>query len=42
MSGNTGYSLEAILEMMRAFGERNNRVSEIKWAITHATKEPLT
>src|SRR5258708_2394203 len=38
--GSEGYSLEVILEMMRTFGERHNRVSEIKWAIEYATEKP--
>jgi len=38
--GSEGYSLEVILEMMRTFGERHNRVNEIKWAIEYATEKP--
>ena len=33
-----GYSLNAILEMMRAFGEQNGRTEEMRWALKHATK----
>jgi hypothetical protein len=33
LSGIDGYSLEEILEMMREFGEKNQRTIEIKWAL---------
>ncbi len=36
--GSEGYSLEGILEMMQAFGERYKRVKEIKWAIESAQR----
>jgi len=36
--GTEGYSLQTILEMMREFGQRYNRVGMIKWAIDDAKK----
>jgi hypothetical protein len=36
-----GFSLEEILEMMRVFGEKNQRGTEMKWAVEQATKRPL-
>ena len=33
-----GYSLNDILQMMRAFGERNARTGEMRWALEQATK----
>jgi hypothetical protein len=39
--GSKGYSLEDILEMMRYFGEKHNRVNAIKWAIEFASYKPL-
>jgi hypothetical protein len=33
-----GYSLQDVLEMLRAFGEKNGRIGEMKWALEHATK----
>jgi hypothetical protein len=39
--GSEGYSLEGILEMMRVFGEENQRNTEIKWALEQAAKRPL-
>jgi hypothetical protein len=41
MEGVEGYSLEFILEMMRHFGEKHNRVNGMKWATEWATKKPL-
>jgi hypothetical protein len=40
--GSEAYSLEDILEMMRVFGEKNQRTTEIKWALEQATKNPLS
>jgi len=40
LSGTEGYSLEDIFEMMRAFGEKNHRSTEIKWALEQVTKKP--
>ena len=39
--GSEGYSLEGILEMMRVFGEKNQRNTEIKWALEQAARRPL-
>jgi hypothetical protein len=33
-----GYSLKDILEMLRAFGEKNGRAGEMRWALEQATK----
>jgi hypothetical protein len=33
LSRNKGYSLESIVEMMRAFGVRQNRVAEMEWVL---------
>jgi hypothetical protein len=33
-----GYSLSAILEMLRAFGEQNERTEEMRWALENAIK----
>ena len=38
LSGSAGYSLQDILEMTRAFGEKNGRVGQMKWALEQATK----
>jgi len=37
-----GYSLEAILKMMRAFGQKHNRVNAIKWTVEFASEKPLS
>jgi hypothetical protein len=37
-----GYSVEVILEMMREFGQKHNRVNAIKWTIELASKKPLS
>jgi hypothetical protein len=37
-----GYSVEIILEMMRAFGQKHNRVDAIKWTIENALEKPLS
>ena len=39
--GTEGYSLEDVLEMMRVFGETNQRTTEIKWALEQASKRQL-
>jgi hypothetical protein len=36
--GQEGYSLEIILEMLRAFGEKNGRSPEMEWALQQAAK----
>jgi hypothetical protein len=36
--GREGYSLNDILEMLRAFGEKNERTAEVQWALEQATK----
>ncbi len=36
--GREGFSLNDILEMVRAFGERNARTGEMQWALEQATK----
>jgi hypothetical protein len=36
-----GYSVESILEQMRAFGQKHNRVNAIKWTIEWASEKPL-
>jgi hypothetical protein len=41
LSGVEGFSLQTILEMMRAFGQRHNRVNGMNWAIEHSVQEPL-
>jgi hypothetical protein len=41
LSGSKGYLVEDILEMMRVFGEQNQRTIEIRWALEEATKRPL-
>jgi hypothetical protein len=41
LSGSPGYSAEDILEMMRVFGEQNQRTIEMKWALEEATKSPF-
>lgn len=33
-----GYSLKNVLEMLRAFGEKNGRTGEMRWALEQATK----
>ncbi|HTQ98071.1 MAG TPA: hypothetical protein VMH89_14765 [Candidatus Acidoferrum sp.] len=33
-----GYSLNDILEMVRAFGEKNGRTGEMRWALEQASK----
>ena len=33
-----GYSLNDILEMVRAFGEKNGRTGEMRWALEQACK----
>jgi len=33
-----GYSLKDVLEMLRAFGERNGRIGEMGWALEQAAK----
>jgi hypothetical protein len=38
ISGTDGISLESILEMMREFGARQNRVKEIEWVLSRAQK----
>jgi hypothetical protein len=38
LTGSQGYSLEDILEMLRSFGERHNRIGEMKWLIERAQK----
>jgi hypothetical protein len=39
--GSEGYSLEGILEMISVFREKNQRTTEIKWALEQAGKRPL-
>jgi hypothetical protein len=39
--GVKGYSLQTILEMMQAFGERHHRVNEMKWAIKSSLPKPI-
>jgi hypothetical protein len=41
LEGVEGYSLESILEMIRNFGEKHNRVNGMKWTIEWALKKPL-
>jgi len=41
LEGVEGYSLQSILEMMRNFGEKQNRVAGMQWAIEWALKNPL-
>jgi hypothetical protein len=36
--GREGYSLNDILAMLRAFGEKNKRIGEMRWAIEQASK----
>jgi hypothetical protein len=36
--GRKGYSLQDILEMLRAFGDKNGRTGEMKWALEQAAK----
>ena|ERR1700719_1645550 len=36
-----GHSVESILELMRAFGQKHNRVNAIKWTIEWASEKPL-
>jgi hypothetical protein len=33
-----GYSLGDILQMLRAFGEKNGRIGEMQWALEQAAK----
>ena len=33
-----GYSLKDVLELLRAFGEKNGRGGEIRWALEQAAK----
>jgi len=33
-----GYSLNEVLEMLRAFGEKNGRAGVMEWALQQATK----
>jgi hypothetical protein len=33
-----GYSLKDVLEMLRAFGEKNGRTGEMRWALEQAAK----
>jgi hypothetical protein len=40
LSGVEGFSLQTILEMMRAFGQRHNRVNEMNWATEHSVQRP--
>jgi hypothetical protein len=35
-----GYSVESILELMRAFGQKHSRVNAIKWTIEWALEKP--
>lgn len=42
LTGTEGYSFEDILEMTRAFGEKNRRAFEIKWALEQAGRQPST
>jgi hypothetical protein len=42
LTGTDGYSFEDILEMTRAFGEKNHRSSEIKWAFEQVAKKPFS
>jgi len=42
LTGTEGYSFEGILEMTRAFGEKNHRSSEIKWALEQVAKKPVS
>lgn len=39
MSGADGYSVESILEMIRSFGARHNRVEEIEWVLKRALRQ---
>jgi hypothetical protein len=41
LSGHKGYSLQTILEMMQAFGERHHRVWEMNWAIQGSMPKPI-
>ena len=39
MAGTDGYSFESILEMIRAFGKRHNRVREIEGVLNRAMQQ---
>jgi hypothetical protein len=41
LMAHQGYSVESILELMRAFGQKYSRVNAIKWAIEWASEKPL-
>ncbi len=42
VAGTKGYSIEAIIEMMHAFGARNNRAGAIAWVLKQIEREPLS
>jgi hypothetical protein len=42
LMAHQGYPVEVILEMMREFGQKHNRVNAIKWTIDFASKKPLS
>jgi hypothetical protein len=39
MSGTHGYSLESIVEMIRTFGLRQNRVKEMEWVLKRVLRQ---
>lgn len=39
LSGTDGFSLETILEMIRAFGARHNRAKEMEWVLDRVLRE---
>jgi len=41
LTAQEGYPLEFLLEMMRAFGQKHNRVNAIRWAIESASEKPV-
>jgi hypothetical protein len=38
LSGIAGYSFESILEMLRSFGVRHNRVNEMEWVLNRVLR----
>jgi hypothetical protein len=39
--GTDGPSIEAVLEMVRDFGVRVNRATEVEWAVNHSRQQTL-
>jgi hypothetical protein len=41
LEGREGYSIESVLEVVRNFGEKYNRVNGMKWTVEQASKKSL-